>query len=49
MGEETAEAIILEEALIDDEMKERVLKRVELVARVKRPLPCCLMRFFQRL
>jgi hypothetical protein len=38
VGDETAEAIILEEALLDEEMKQRVLQRVEIVARV-RPLP----------
>ena len=39
LGEETAEAIILEEALLDDEMKARVMKRVELVARVSLRCP----------
>lgn len=38
LGEDTAEALILEEALLDDEMKERVMKRVELVSRVAFPL-----------
>uniref|UniRef100_A0A7S1SVA0 Uncharacterized protein n=1 Tax=Tetraselmis chuii TaxID=63592 RepID=A0A7S1SVA0_9CHLO len=33
VGDETAEAIILEEALLDEEMKQRVLQRVEIVAR----------------
>lgn len=34
VGDETQEAIILEEALLDEEMKARVMQRVEIVARV---------------